>query len=122
MCSCMPPITFKSLPKKPVYIRKVPIRSGAAVCYKDSVNIGFEGQRFKMVSSKVNMDLHAINLTMQDPNLYTAMDMEGSGFTIFYYEYRGRLFMQVTPVPKGFTDRPDEPECIYVVTTDNVCN
>lgn len=121
LCSCMAPVAFKSTSKKQVYVRKVPLRSGAAECYRDSVSVKFEGQRFKMVTSKVNLDLHAITLTLQDPNLYTALDNVRSGFTVYYYEYRGRLFMQVTPVPKGFTDTPDEPECAYVITTDNIC-
>lgn len=122
MCSCMAPVAFKSTAKKQVYVRKIPVRLGAAECYTDSVSVKFEGQRFTMKTSKVNLELHALTLTLQDPNLYTALDNIRSGFTIYHYEYRGRLFMQITPVPKGFTDRPDEPECIYVVTTDNVCN
>lgn len=120
LTSCMAPIAFKTTDKKLVYVRRIPVRSGTPECYTDSVSVKFEGQRFTM-TSKVNLNLHALTLTLQDPNLYTALDNVRSGFTVYHYEYRGRLFMQITPVPKGFTDAPDEVEYMYVVTTDNVC-
>jgi hypothetical protein len=114
-------IGYNLVVREAVHVRKIPTRHGVVECYTDSVDVRFEGQRFHLHSRKLNLDLHAVTLTLQDPNLYTAMDQLGSGNTIYHYQYRGRLFMQITDVPKGFTSSPDSVEYVWTITTDKIC-
>ena len=105
-----------------LYIKKIELRNGKGhECYSDSVIVHAGTYEFTVISKSMNLHIIQVHIIHTDPNLYSGVSTDGIVYMIYYYAYRDRVYIQLTPVPKGFTDDPILPEYIYILSTERYC-
>lgn len=103
-------------------VKEVPLRGGEYKCYSDNVAILARGYEFTVKGNNINIRLTELRIIHSDPDVYIGVSDEGMLHTVYYYSYRGRFYIQISPVPKGFTNKPDLNEITYIISTDSICN
>lgn len=103
-------------------IKEVSLRGGEDKCYTDNVAILARGYEFTVKGKDINVRLTELRIVNSDPDVYIGVSDEGMLHTVYYYAYRGRFYIQISPIPKGFTNKPDLNEITYIISTDSICN
>lgn len=103
-------------------IKQIPIRGGVEVCTHKSVSVLVRGYEFVVKGIDLEINLRQMRILNTDPDLYLGVSKSDMHYTVYYYAYRSRFYIQITPIPKGFTSDILENETAYVITTDKICN
>lgn len=112
MCVKMVPIRLTTTDKQNTVCTKV----------KASIIHDISGNKFILSLPDTTIQLHGLYRYSADREYYEAYDKDMHKYTLYYYSYRNRIYIQITPLHNGQVPYIDKSEVIYIVTTDNICS
>lgn len=117
-----------SINSREMCVKTIPIRLAKAtndLSFKQTK----ENVSFSIIASKFTLNLAdtTINLTglykySAEREFYEAYDKDHHKYSLYLYAYRGRVYIQITPLHNAQVPYIDKSEVIYIVTTDSICS
>jgi hypothetical protein len=113
--------------EREVYVKVVTARwpegdqSPKVQCSKQIITYKLGYGEFTLNTPSESVHLRETYKIHSAPDLYAGVSDSGMYNTLYAYMYRDRLYIQITPIPKGFMDKPIQCEKFYIVSTENIC-
>jgi hypothetical protein len=107
-------------------VKVIPIRliegdTQQVVCKPMEVTINRTTNNLTIYGDNILLFLKGLYRYSADRDAWEAVDTDNHKYTIYYYKYRDRIYIQVSPIHNGQVDFINKSEIIYIITTDNIC-
>lgn len=129
LSSCVPARTVMMVQRDrcQLNIKTVPIRlvgndDMRRTCINSPVTFSMEPSRFTLSLSDTTIQLKGLYRYSADREYYEGYTEDMRKYTLYYYVYRDRIYIQITPLHNGQVPFIDSSEVIYIVTTDDICS
>lgn len=126
-CTISRPILMVQKDKCQLNIKTVPIRlvgdgNMRRTCTTSPVTFSMEPSKFTLSLNDTTIQLHGLYKYSADREYYEGYTKDMRKYTLYYYVYKDRVYIQITPLHNGQIPFIDSSEVIYIVTTDDICS
>jgi hypothetical protein len=94
---------------------------GEVTCSYQKIAYSFKHGEFILNTETENIHLSQLYKVNSAPDLFCGVSESGMYYSLYYYLYRNRIYIQLAPIPKGFLSEPIQPEKFYIISSENLC-
>lgn len=107
---------------KEMALRKSVRSKGQVKCaYVDNIRVTTLPSSITIEAEGYKLDIKYLVKVNESPDLYVGETVGGLFYSVYFYYQRDRFYIQLTPIPKGFSSEIFEDEKVYVITDQNIC-